>query len=167
MWPWGTLSLRLGVPIFTAMWAVKAVGVGVIGALIVGVAVGVIARILMRTVAISADHVGEFTMSGSIVIPLIYALAMIPGGIVAALTTRWWRWLVVGGGSAFLCLPAIGVASEEIGNTAGLSALRWVLLVITSTLVFATLALVAVMTVRTVDRLRHRGVTSTPSLRSV
>ena len=31
------------------------------------------APILMRTVTVSADHPGEFTLSGSIVIPLIYA----------------------------------------------------------------------------------------------
>jgi hypothetical protein len=48
------------------------------------------------------------------------------------------------------------VAREEIGNTDGLSALHWVFLVITSTLVFATITLVAVVTVRTVDRLRGR-----------
>jgi hypothetical protein len=142
------------------------VGVGVVGAMVGGLAVGVIARILMRAVTVSADHAGEFTLSGSIFIPLIYGVAMIPGAIVAAFTTRWWRWLVVGAGSAFLCLPAVGVASEEIGNTDGLSAVRWVLLVITSTLVFGTIALVAVLTVRTVDRLCDRQLSTTASLRS-
>ena len=72
----------------------------------------------------------------------------------------------VGAGSAFLCLPAVGVASEEIGNTDGLSALRWVLLVITSTLVFATIALVAVVTVRIVDRLCGRRLSTKASLRA-
>jgi hypothetical protein len=148
------------------MRALRTVGVGVVGALVGGVAVGVLARILMRAVTVSADHAGEFTVSGSIFIPLIYAVAMLPGAIVAAFTTRWWRWLVVGAGSAFLCLPAVGVASEEIGNTDGLSALHWVFLVITSTLVFATIALVAVVTVRTVDRLCGRRLSTTAALRS-
>ena len=147
------------------MRAVRAVGVGFVGAMVGGVAVGVIARILMRAVTVSADHAGEFTLTGSFFIPLVYALAMIPGAIVAAFTTRWWRWVVVGAGSAFLCLPAVGVASEEIGNTDGLSALRWVLLVITSTLVFATIALVAVVTVRIVDRLCGRRLSTKASLR--
>src|SRR5262245_29222617 len=102
------------------MRAVKAVGVGVIGATAGGVAVGVVARLLMRAVTMSAGHAGEFTVTGSMFIPLIYVVAMIPGAIVAAITTRWWRWVVVGAGSAFLCLPAVGVAQEEIGNTAGL-----------------------------------------------
>ncbi len=131
-----------------------------------GVTVGLIARILMRAVTVSADHAGEFTVSGSIFIPLIYAVAMIPGAIVAAFTTRWWRWVPVGAGSAFLCPPAVGVAGEEIGNTDGLSSLRWGLLVTTSTLVFAAIALVAVVTVRTVDRLCGRRLSTTTSLRS-
>ena len=149
------------------MRALMTVGVGVVGALVGGVAVGVIARILMRVVTVSADHAGEFTLSGSIFIPLIYAVVMIPGAIVAAFTTRWWRLLVVGAGSAFLCLPAVGVAREEIGNTDGLSALRWMFLVSTSILVFATIALVAVVTVRTVDRLSDRRLSMTASLRPV
>jgi hypothetical protein len=134
------------------MRAVRAVGVGLGAAIVGGAVVGAIARLLMRAVAVAAGHEGEFTMSGSVFIPLIYALAMIPGAIVAAFTTRWWRWLVVGAGSAFLCLPAVGVASEEIGDTDGLSAVRWMFLVATSVLVFASIALVAVVTVRLVDR---------------
>jgi hypothetical protein len=147
------------------MRALRAVGVGLVGATVSGIAVGMIARMLMRAVTVSADHAGEFTLSGSIFIPLVYATA-IPGAIVAAFTTRWWRWLVVGAGSTFLCLPAVGVASEEIGNTDGLSALRWVLLVITSTLVFASIALVAVVTIRIVDRLCDRRLATGASLRS-
>ena len=140
------------------MRAVRLVGVGFGAAIVSGFAVGVIARMLMRVVTISADHAGEFTLTGSIFIPLIYAVAMIPGAIAAAFTTRWWRWLVVGAGSVFLCFPAVGVASEEIGSTVGLSGLRWVFLVATSVLVFASIAVVAVVTVRLVDRFLGRTV---------
>ena len=133
------------------MRVVRKICVGIGAAIVAGFAVGVIARLLMRAVTVSADHAGEFTLSGSIFISLIYVVAMIPGAIVAAFTTRWWRWLVVGAGSAFLCLPAVGVAQEEIGNTSDLSALRWVFLTVTSVLVFASIALVAVVTVRLVD----------------
>ena len=87
------------------MRVVRKIGIGVGAAFLAGVSVGAIARLLMRAVAVSADHAGEFTLAGSIFIPLVYVAAMIPGAIVAAFTTRWWRWLVVGAGSAFLCLP--------------------------------------------------------------
>ena len=141
------------------MRAMRVVGLGLGAAIVGGAAVGVVARLLMRAVTVSADHAGEFTLGGSILIPLIYAVAMIPGAIVAAFTVRWWRWLALGAGSAFLCLPAIGVASEEIGTTDGLSALRRVFLVATSVLVFATIPLVSVVTARLVDRWRGRVVT--------
>jgi len=60
-------------------------------------------------------------------------------------------------------LPAsVGVAQEEIGNTGDLSALRWTFLVVTSVLVFASIALVAVVTVRLVD---HGLRLSVPSAR--
>jgi hypothetical protein len=68
------------------------------------------------------------------------------------MTTRWWRWLVAAGGSIFLFFPAVGVASEEIGSTNGLSLLRWVFLVSTSLAVFATIVIVALVTVGLVDR---------------
>ena len=140
------------------MRAVRVVGVGLAGALVAGAVVGVIARLLMRAVTVSAGHAGDFTLAGSVFIPLIYAVAMIPGAIAAALTTRWWRWLFLGAGSVFLLMPAIGVASEEIGATDGLSAIRWVALVATSSLVFATIPVVAIVTARLVDRLRGRAV---------
>jgi hypothetical protein len=133
------------------MRAARKTCIGIGAAIVAGVVVGAIARLLMRAVAISANHAGEFTLSGSIFIPLVYVVAMIPGAIVAAFTTRWWRWVVVGAGSAFLCLPAVGVAQEEIGNTGDLSVLRWTFLVLTSVLVFASIVLVAVVTVRLVD----------------
>src|SRR4051794_4296996 len=142
------------------MRAVRLVGVGLGAAIVGGAAVGVVGRVLMRVVAVAAGHEGEFTLGGSMFIPLVYVVAMIPGAIVAAFTVRWWRWLVLGAGSAFLCVPAIGVASEEISNTEGLSALRRVFLVAASVLVFATVPLVAVVTVRLVDRWRGREVTN-------
>ena len=123
-----------------------------IAALIGGFTVGIVARLLMRAVTVSADHEGKFTVGGSVFIALIYGVAMIPFGVVAALTTRWWRWLVAAGGCIFLCLPAIGVASEEIGSTAGLSATRWLLVAITSLAVFATIAIAPLVTVMLVDR---------------
>jgi peptidoglycan/LPS O-acetylase OafA/YrhL len=131
---------------------VRVGAVGVIAALVGGVAVGIVARVLMRAVTVAAGNEGEFTLGGSLFIVLIYAVAMIPGGVVAAMTTRWWRWLVAAGGSIFLFFPAVGVASEEIGSTNGLSLLRWVFLVITSLAVFATIVIVALVTVGLVDR---------------
>ena len=131
-------------------------------ALVGGFVVGTVARLLMRAVTVAAGHDGDFTFGGSFFIALIYGVAMIPAGVVAALTMRWWRWLVAAGGSVFLLFPAVGVASEEIGSTAGLSAVRWVVLVIASVAVFATIAIVPIVTVALVDRWTR----SAPALRA-
>jgi general stress protein CsbA len=135
-----------------AVRAIRTVGVGAAAACIAGVVVGFVARVLMRTVTLSTGAEREFTIGGTLAIIFIYVVAMIPGAVVAAYTTRWWRWIGVAAGSVFLIFPAIGVASEEIGSTEGLSKWRWILLILTSALVFATIAVVPIVAVRLVDR---------------
>jgi hypothetical protein len=135
---------------------------GVVAALAVGVIVGGAARVLMRLVTLSAGHSGKFSWSGSISIALIYAVAMVPAGVAAAMTVRWYRWLFAAAGSVFLCFPAVGVASEELGDTSGLSMFQWVAVVVTSIGVFATIAVAALMTVRMVDLLHWRDASVSP-----
>ena len=100
--------------------------------------VGVVARVLMRLVALSVGD-GEFTMMGSVFIVLIYVVAMAPLAVAATFTVRWWRWLFGAAGSVFLLFPAIGVAGEEIGRVGDVPWWLWVWLVATSVGVFATL----------------------------
>jgi hypothetical protein len=128
-------------------------GCGAVGA---GFAVGVVARILMRVVALAAGDAGDFSWSGSIFIPLIYAAAMLPGAIAAAITTKRWRWIALGAGSAFLLGPAVGVAAEEVGSTSGWSAIQWAAVLVASATVFATIAVVPFVTARMVDRMLGR-----------
>jgi hypothetical protein len=52
----------------------------------------------------------------------------------------------------FLFFPALGVASDEVGSTAGLSGVRWVFLAIASLAVFATIVVVPLVTVGLADR---------------
>ena len=155
--PNDTLVSHVSIPSFSAVRNLRRAMIGVMAALVSGIAVGVVARILMRAVTVSADHEGDFSVSGSFFIVLIYGVAMIPLGVVAALTTRWWRWLAAAAGSIFLFFPAVGVASEEIGSTDGLSPVRWVFLVTTSLAVFATIVIVAFVTVALVDRWTNRS----------
>jgi hypothetical protein len=117
-------------------------------------AVGVVARVFMRLVALSVGD-GEFTMMGSVFIVLIYVVAMAPLAVAAALTQRWWRWVFGAGGSVFLLFPAIGVAGEEIGHVGDVPWWRWVWLVAASIGVFATLLAAPLATVWAVDRQRR------------
>jgi len=118
---------------------------------------------LMRCVSLSAGHAGKFSWSGSIFIVAIYAVAMMPGAVAAAITLRRRRWFCAVAGSVFLLFPAVGVASEELGDTAGLSTVQWIVVSATSLSVFATIALVPLVTVWTVDRLYRRAAPADPS----
>lgn len=135
------------------MRAARVIGVGLLAAVIAGVTVGSISRVLMRLVTLAADHRGAWSWSGTAFILALFTVVMIPAGVAAASTTRRARWLVAVAGAAVLVPPAIGVASEEIGEIGGLSPLRWIALVVTSAAVFATIVVAPIVTVRVADHL--------------
>jgi hypothetical protein len=102
--------------------------------------------------AVAAGKESSFSWSGTASILGLYVLVMVPGGAVAGLTTRRLRWLLPGAGALFLCGPAIGVASEEVGGTGGFGALQWLGVGAAGAAVFATIGLLPLLTVRLADR---------------
>src|SRR5687768_11266485 len=135
------------------MRAIRVVGVGFGAAVGTGVLVGGLSRVLMRLVSIARGAAGEVTWGGALSIVVVDTVAMLPGAIVAAATTRVARGFAAAAGAVFLCFPAVGVASEEIGNRSGWSVFRWVAVGCASIAVFATIALAPIVTVRLADRL--------------
>jgi hypothetical protein len=103
-------------------------------------------------VSLAADGSSSFSWSGTAFILVLYVLVMVPGGATAGLTTHRGRWLLPGAGALFLCVPAIGVASEEVGATAGFGAVRWIGVGAAGAAVFATIGLLPLLTVRLTDR---------------
>jgi hypothetical protein len=134
-------------------------GAGVLAALVVGTALGAVSRALMALVSLAAGGSSSFSWSGTAFILGLYALVMVPGGAVAGLTTHRLRWLLPIAGALFLCVPAIGVASEEIGGTASFGAIQWLGVGAAGAAVFATIGLLPLLTVRLADRWlgRRRG----------
>src|SRR3954452_9626250 len=131
---------------------------GALAALVAGAAVGAVARVLMALVSLAADGSTTFSWTGTSFILLIYVLAMLPGGVVAGLTTRRLRWALPIAGALFLCLPAVGVASAEVGGTATFSALQWIGVGTAGAGVFLTIAVLPLLTVALADRwLGRRG----------
>jgi len=128
------------------------IGAGLLAAVVVGAALGVVSRALMALVALAADGTSSFTVLGSAFVVLIYAAAMAPGGAVAGLTTRGWRWVLPVAGALFLCVPAIGVASEEIGSTVDFGALQWLGVGAASVAIFTTIGLAPLLAVRLTDQ---------------
>ena len=132
----------------------RAVVTGTVVALVVGSLAGAVARGFMRLVAVAAGHPGEFSWGGTLAIVLAFVVAALPGTIGAAAMRGQRRWVVPVIGTLLLCVPATGVASDEIGATALLSTSQWGGVVASSVGVYACIAAMPLLTVRLVDRLR-------------
>ena len=139
------------------------IGVGVLAALVAGTALGTVARALMALVSLASDGSSSFSWSGTSFILLLYALVMVPGGAVAAVSARRVRWLLPIAGALFLCLPAVGVAAAEIGSTAGFGAAQWLGVLLAGAGVFGTIAVLPLLTVRLADRWLGRRVSRSRS----
>ncbi|MGY1636645.1 hypothetical protein ACI78V_08315 [Geodermatophilus sp. SYSU D00742] len=126
-------------------------GLGVLAALVAGVVLGAVSRALMALVTLAGGGSPSFSWSGTAFILLLYAAVAVPGGLVAGLTTHRLRWLLPAAGALFLCVPAVGVASAEIGSTAGFGAAQWLGTVAAGAAVFGTIALLPLLTVRLAD----------------
>lgn len=136
-----------------------AAGVG--GALLTGVIVGAVSRLMMMLVALSSGDSSDFSWAGSLGIMLGYAMFMLPGALLASFVRRRGRWLLLAIGAAVLLVPAVGVASDEIGGTEHFTTLNWVLVSLSGLGVFATIGVLPVVTLRLVDwALSRLGVSS-------
>jgi hypothetical protein len=128
------------------------IGVGLLASVVVGAALGVVSRGLMALVALAADGSSSFTLLGSTFVVLIYVAAMAPGGAVAGFTARDWRWVLPVAGALFLCVPAIGVASQEIGSTVDFGPFQWLGVGAAGVGIFATIGLAPLLVVRLADQ---------------
>jgi hypothetical protein len=122
------------------------------GALAAGVLVGGLARLMMLFVALGGGDSSHFTWSGTAGIMLGYAVFMLPGALLASFVRRRGRWALLAAGAVALLLPAAGVASDEVGFTGHFTLLNWVLVGLSGLGVFATIAVLPVVTLRLVDR---------------
>jgi hypothetical protein len=143
------------------------IAAGALAAVVVGTVLGGASRGLMALVSLAATGSSSFSWAGSASILLIYALAMLPGGVVAGVTPRSLRWLLPVAGALFLCVPAIGVASEEIGSTVDFGALEWLGIGLFGAAIFLTIALAPLLTVRLTDRWLGRRRDVVPSVESL
>ncbi len=131
-------------------------GAGLAAAVVAGAALGAASRALMALVGVASGASSSFTASGTFFILLVYVLAMVPGGVVAGLTTHRARWLLPVAGALFLCVPAVGVAGAEIGATTGFGPAQWLGVGAGGAAIFVLIAVAPVATVRLADRLLGR-----------
>jgi hypothetical protein len=138
------------------MRVVRGVALGVVAAVVAGAVAGALARALMRLVTLTAGHETGFGWGATLGIMLVFVIAMLPPGVVGAFTTHRLRWLAAVVGGILLCVPAVAIASGDLGETDGLSAVRWVGVGAATVGIFAIIAAAPVATLRLVDRLTGR-----------
>jgi len=138
------------------MRVIRRVALGVAAAVVAGAVVGALARVLMRLVTLAAGHEAGFTWTATLGIMLVFVIAMVPGGVVAALTTHRLRWLAPIAGAVLLCVPAVAIASADLGETGDLSVPQWIGVGVATLFIFGLIAAAPVATVRLVDRFTGR-----------
>lgn len=98
----------------------RRIAVGIASALLVGTALGSLARLMMRLTALAAGEPAHFTPAGSALILLVFVVFALPGAVVAALVRRRGRSALLVIAALALCVPATGAASAEV-NVAAMS----------------------------------------------
>lgn len=104
----------------------RRLAVGAAAALVVGVLCGGVARVMMRLVTVASEQEGTFSFVGTAGIMVVFAVFALPGTLLAALTARRWRWVLLALGAVALCIPTTGIAESEltaVGQVSGLEIL--------------------------------------------
>ena len=133
------------------MQALKKIGIALSIAVVMGLALGALSRALMRAATIAAGGTPSFSWSGTFFIVLIHVVAAVPVAVLAAFTTRWWRWILGAAGAALLAVPSSSIASVELGETSTWSATQWAGAMTATVAIFATIVLLPIATVRLID----------------
>lgn len=134
------------------MQILKKVAVALSIAAVAGVVLGALSRILMRLATLVGGGEPGFSWSGTLFIVLIYVVAAVPVAVLAAFTTRWWRWVGGAVGTGLLAVPGLSIAAEELEGRAGWTAVQWAGAIAVTVAIIATTVALPLSTVRLVDR---------------
>ena len=97
-------------------------GVGVGAAVLAGLAMGAVARLMMRLVVLATGRETEFSWGGTVGILLAFVVFMVPGALLASLYRGRGRSLLLIAATLLLLVVATGVAVEDVGAVDDLSA---------------------------------------------
>ncbi len=126
--------------------------VGVGAALLAGLLMGAVARLMMRLATVATGRPGEFSAVGTAGILLVFVVLMLPGALLASLWRGRGRSLLLVAGTVLLLVAATGVAVTDVGDVTDLSAVRWVALAAAGLGVYAAILTLPVLTFRIVER---------------
>lgn len=144
--PLGAARVRRGLAV------ARRVGIGLSAAVVAGVAAGLVARLMMRLAALAVGEVGHFSLAGTAGILVAFVVVTVPGAVLASLVRRRGRSALLVVGALFLCVPATGVAGEDLGGLVGLSGVQWVGVGLATVGVYAAILLQPVLALRLIAR---------------
>ena len=127
-------------------------GVGVGAAVLAGLAMGAVARLMMRLVVLATGRETEFSWGGTVGILLAFVVFMVPGALLASLYRGRGRSLLLIAATLLLLVVATGVAVEDVGAVDDLSALRWAGVAVAGLGVYAAILALPVLTFRILSR---------------
>ena len=122
--------------------------VGVMAAVVAGLVLGAVARLLMRLVTLVAGQPGAFSLEGTLGIVTVFVAAAMPGAVFAAFWKRRGRSLPLVAGSLLLCVPTIGVGLTDLAAVGELTGPQWVGAGAATLVIVATILALPVVTLR-------------------
>jgi hypothetical protein len=119
---------------------------------LIAVPAAIVSRLMMRAISHLSHEPTEFSWGGTAGIVLLYVLAVLPGALVAAFTTRRWRWLVMAGPTLMLALSGAAIASTVIEDAPdGLGTADWIGMWFGTAFIVGMVLTQAALVVRQVD----------------
>jgi hypothetical protein len=126
----------------------RALGRGVVAAVVGGLVGAALTRGLMRAVILVADGDARFSWAGLVFIALFYVVFLTPGAIALAWSRARWPVVVFGAGAVAIPVQAAGIATTDLEAVGPFSAGQWVALVALFVAMAAVYALQAVIAYR-------------------
>lgn len=130
----------------------RKVGVGLAAALVAGVAMGALARLMMRLTAVAAGHPGEFSLAGTAGILLAFVIVTAPGALLASLVRRRGRSALLVVGTLLLGANATAIAIVDLNGVGDLSAFEWAGVALAIAGIYVAIIALPVLTLRLIRR---------------
>jgi hypothetical protein len=127
---------------------VRKLAVGIAAAVVAGLVLGGVARLMMRLANLAAGGDTGFSLGGTLSIMVLFAVFTLPGAILAVLMRRRGRSALLVAAALFLCVPAASIAGSDLGHVEGLSTLQWVGVGMATAGVFASILAIPFLTLR-------------------
>jgi hypothetical protein len=140
--------------------AARRSGAGVLAATAVGAVAGVLARVLMRLIALVAGGPTSFSVGGTVAIVLIFVVVVLPGAVACAFHLRRTGWALLRAAGALLLFQSVVIPLQEDLTPPGgpwTATLTLLLLVSFWALVVAEVLVVRRTAWRLGDRCQHPG----------